>query len=178
MSISRLWVRISKCSRESLSTCGPRMTQKRRMCVGRGTGPATLAPVRSAVSTICPVEVSSILWSNAFRMILTFCLACIRLLHMAPVCIIAPGKSFQKLNPKSCAESAPGTPADLLEQGSEQPLGNRLIVAKLHCVGGPPLCNRSKRCGVGERFSEGNRGANRLNPFLSFNGPDLRPSGP
>ena len=40
-------------------------------------------PVRSAVSTIWPVERSSILWSNAFRMILTFCLACIRLLQPA-----------------------------------------------------------------------------------------------
>ena len=27
MSISRLWVRISKCSRESLYLCGERMTQ-------------------------------------------------------------------------------------------------------------------------------------------------------
>jgi hypothetical protein len=56
------------------------MTQKRRMWVGSGTGPAILAPVLSAVSTICSVEVSSILWSNALRMILTFCLVTI-LLH-------------------------------------------------------------------------------------------------
>src|SRR3990170_3387780 len=43
MSMSRLWVLISNCSRESLSTCGPRMTVKRSIRVGKGIGPATLA---------------------------------------------------------------------------------------------------------------------------------------
>src|SRR5680860_1762271 len=52
MSIRRLWVRISKCSRESLSLNGPRITQKTFFSVGRGTGPDMVAPVRSAVSTI------------------------------------------------------------------------------------------------------------------------------
>src|SRR5262249_49863583 len=34
MSSRRLWIRISKCSRESLSTCGDRTTQNRRTSVG------------------------------------------------------------------------------------------------------------------------------------------------
>ena len=50
MSISRLWVRISKCSRESLYLCGERMTQYTFFSVGSGTGPTTLAPVRMTVS--------------------------------------------------------------------------------------------------------------------------------
>src|SRR5690606_37519197 len=44
MSISRLWVRISKCSRESLYLCGERMTQYTFFSVGSGTGPTTRAP--------------------------------------------------------------------------------------------------------------------------------------
>src|SRR5271154_34266 len=52
MSISRLCVRISKCSRESLSLNGERITQYTFFSVGSGTGPETLAPVRVAVSTI------------------------------------------------------------------------------------------------------------------------------
>src|ERR1017187_10709818 len=52
MSIRRLWVRISKCSRESLSLNGERITQYTFFSVGSGTGPDTLAPVRVAVSTI------------------------------------------------------------------------------------------------------------------------------
>ena len=56
----RLWVRISNCSRESLSMCGERITVNRLMCVGSGTGPATAAPVRSAASTIWVADWSSI----------------------------------------------------------------------------------------------------------------------
>src|SRR5205823_13681560 len=52
MSISRLCVRISKCSRESLYLCGERITQYTFFSVGSGTGPATDAPVRVTVSTI------------------------------------------------------------------------------------------------------------------------------
>ncbi len=52
MSIRRLCVRISKCSRESLSLNGERITQYTFFSVGSGTGPDTLAPVRVAVSTI------------------------------------------------------------------------------------------------------------------------------
>src|SRR5690625_8041903 len=59
IAISRLWVRISKCSRLSLSAKGPRRTQKRRVRVGRGTGPAHFAAVRRSVSTI----LVSLVWS-------------------------------------------------------------------------------------------------------------------
>ena len=52
MSINRLCVRISKCSRESLSLNGERITQYTFFSVGSGTGPETVAPVRVAVSTI------------------------------------------------------------------------------------------------------------------------------
>ncbi len=55
-SISRLWVRISKCSCESLSTNGERITVYRSIRVGSGTGPATFAPVLSAVSTILEAD--------------------------------------------------------------------------------------------------------------------------
>src|ERR1700691_1312220 len=48
----RLCVRISKCSRGFLSTCGERLTVKRSIRVGSGIGPATRPPVRRMVSTI------------------------------------------------------------------------------------------------------------------------------
>src|SRR3954463_16835317 len=67
MSISRLCVRISKCSRESLSLNGERITQYTFFSVGRGTGPDTVAPVRVAVSTISFAAVSMAEWSYAFR---------------------------------------------------------------------------------------------------------------
>src|SRR5581483_10468067 len=67
MSISRLWVRISKCSRESLSLNGERITQYTFCSVGSGTGPATVAPVRVAVSTISFAAVSIAVWSYDFR---------------------------------------------------------------------------------------------------------------
>src|SRR5206468_3211719 len=46
MSISRLCVRISKCSRESLSLNGLRITVNTFFSVGSGTGPVMVAPVR------------------------------------------------------------------------------------------------------------------------------------
>ena len=49
---SRLWVRISKCSCESLSMKVERRIVNLSILVGKGTGPTTRAPVRSAVSTI------------------------------------------------------------------------------------------------------------------------------
>src|SRR6266496_156077 len=67
MSISRLCVRISKCSRESLYLCGERMTQYTYFSVGSGTGPATRAPVRVTVSTILRADWSMISWSYALR---------------------------------------------------------------------------------------------------------------
>src|SRR4029077_4797988 len=69
ISISRLCVRISNCSRDFLSTCGDRSTVQRLIVVGRGIGPATSAPVRFAVSTISRVDWSRILWSYAFNRI-------------------------------------------------------------------------------------------------------------
>src|SRR5205814_6995959 len=59
MSIRRLCVRTSKCSRESLSLKGLRITQYTFFSVGRGTGPVMVAPVRWAVSTIDCAERSS-----------------------------------------------------------------------------------------------------------------------
>src|SRR3984957_11193137 len=67
MSISRLCVRISKCSRESLSLNGERITQYTFFSVGSGTGPETLAPVRVAVSTISFAADSIAEVSYAFR---------------------------------------------------------------------------------------------------------------
>ena len=51
-SSSRLWVRISNCSRDFLSICGDRRTVNRSIRVGSGMGPRTRAPVRFAVLTI------------------------------------------------------------------------------------------------------------------------------
>src|SRR5215207_3932251 len=59
MSISRLWVRISNCSRDFLSTCGERKTVHLFFDVGSGIGPARRAPVLLAVSTISAVDWSS-----------------------------------------------------------------------------------------------------------------------
>src|SRR3954469_8399072 len=74
MSMSRLCVRISKCSCESLSLNGERMTAYTFFSVGRGTGPETLAPVRVAVSTISLAAVSIAEWSYALRrMRILFC---------------------------------------------------------------------------------------------------------
>src|SRR5205814_9757979 len=56
MSIRRLCVLISNCSRDFLSTCGERRTVHLFFTVGNGIGPATRAPVRFAVSTISVVD--------------------------------------------------------------------------------------------------------------------------
>src|SRR5882724_87891 len=70
MSIKRLCVRTSNCSRLFLSTCGPRRTVYLRIEVGSGIGPATRAPVRRAVSTMSVVDLSNSWWSKAFSLIL------------------------------------------------------------------------------------------------------------
>src|SRR5213079_350025 len=75
MSTSRLWVRISNCSRLSLSMNGERRTVNFSMRVGSGTGPATSAPVRWAVSTIWAADWSRSRWSYALRRILIRCFA-------------------------------------------------------------------------------------------------------
>src|SRR6185437_7475124 len=59
MSINRLCVRISKCSRESLSLNGDRITQYTFFSVGSGTGPVMVAPVRWAVSTMSRADLST-----------------------------------------------------------------------------------------------------------------------
>src|SRR5439155_6984236 len=56
MSSSRLWVRISNCSRLFLSMCGERSTVNFSIRVGSGIGPRTCAPVRLAVLTISLVD--------------------------------------------------------------------------------------------------------------------------
>src|SRR5262245_8131610 len=66
ISSSRLWVRISNCSRLFLSICGERFTVNFSILVGSGIGPRTSAPVRLAVLTISFVEASRTRWSNAF----------------------------------------------------------------------------------------------------------------
>src|SRR3954468_11690259 len=72
MSMRRLCVRTSKCSRESLSLNGPRITQETFFSVGRGTGPVIVAPLLCAVSTICWADRSSCWWSSPFRRIRIF----------------------------------------------------------------------------------------------------------
>ena len=52
MSITRLCVFSSNCSRDFLSTCGERSTVQRCVFVGSGIGPDTCAPVFSAVRTM------------------------------------------------------------------------------------------------------------------------------
>src|SRR3990172_358703 len=63
MSMRRLCVRISNCSPESLSTNGDLLTVNFLISVGRGIGPATDTPVRSAASTICSADWSRMRWS-------------------------------------------------------------------------------------------------------------------
>ena len=67
MSMSRLCVRISKCSCESLSLNGDRITAYTCFSVGSGTGPETVAPVRVAVLTISRAAVSMADVSYALR---------------------------------------------------------------------------------------------------------------
>src|SRR6266850_6461225 len=59
ISSTRLWVRISNCSRDFLSICGERLTVNFSIPVGSGIGPRTCAPVRLAVLTISLVDESS-----------------------------------------------------------------------------------------------------------------------
>src|SRR5690242_15774357 len=92
ISIKRLCVRISNCSRDFLSTCGERSTVQRLIVVGRGIGPATSAPVRFAVSTISRVDWSRMRWSNAFKRIriLSPCLMCFLFVSYSTISVTAP----------------------------------------------------------------------------------------
>src|SRR2546428_1060047 len=69
MSISRLWVFSSNCSRLFLSMCGLRSTVHSCRFVGSGMGPDTCAPVFSAVRTMSAAAWSMSAWSNALRRI-------------------------------------------------------------------------------------------------------------
>src|SRR6478609_7622982 len=73
MSMSRLCVRISKCSNESLYLCGERITAYTFFSVGSGTGPTTRAPVLVTVSTMRRAEASIASWSYAFNRMRIFC---------------------------------------------------------------------------------------------------------
>src|SRR5690606_33839565 len=68
MSITLLWVRVSRCSGGPWSANGLGSSRKRGRRVGSGTGPATLAPVRLTVSTILVAELSRLRWSNALSL--------------------------------------------------------------------------------------------------------------
>src|SRR5207249_2762685 len=67
MSISRLCVFSSNCSRLFLSMCGLRSTVHSCRLVGSGIGPETCAPVFSAVRTMSAAAWSISAWSNALR---------------------------------------------------------------------------------------------------------------
>ena len=73
VSIIRLCVLNSKCSRDFLWTCGERRTQYIRLFVGKGIGPATLASVLFAVSTILSEATSILFCSFAFIQTLILC---------------------------------------------------------------------------------------------------------
>src|SRR5205809_766170 len=106
MSSRRLWVRISNCSRDFLSTCGERFTVKRSMWVGSGMGPATRPPVRRTVSTISRTDWSSSRWSYAFRRmrILSFMpVAYSKILVTTPAPTVFPPSRMAKRSPSSMA---------------------------------------------------------------------------
>src|SRR3989339_1058976 len=63
MSIIRLCTRNSNCSRAVLWTNVERLTVYFLCSVGNGIGPTISAPFRTAVSTICLIELSISLWS-------------------------------------------------------------------------------------------------------------------
>src|SRR2546428_600114 len=67
MSMSRLCVFSSNCSRLFLSMCGLRSTVHSCRLVGSGMGPETCAPVFSAVRTMSAAAWSISAWSNALR---------------------------------------------------------------------------------------------------------------
>src|SRR5699024_5089811 len=73
MSIRRLCVRISKCSRESLYLWGERITQNTFFSVGSGTGPTTVAPALETVSTSSRAALSITSWSYDLTRMRIFC---------------------------------------------------------------------------------------------------------
>ena len=71
-SITLLCVLVSKCSRESLFTCGERKTQKMRLFVGNGIGPLIRASVAVAASMILSHAACMCVVSKDFKRILIF----------------------------------------------------------------------------------------------------------
>src|SRR5699024_11711594 len=59
--------------RLSLYLCGDRMTQNTFFSVGNGTGPTTVAPARSTVSTTLRAELSMTSWSQDLSRMRIFC---------------------------------------------------------------------------------------------------------
>src|SRR5579863_4213173 len=103
MSSTRLWVRISNCSRDFLSICGERLTVNFSILVGSGIGPRTRAPVRFAVFTISLVDWSSTRWSYARRRILMF--------WLSPTMFLVPGRFVRLLQDLGDDAGADGTAA-------------------------------------------------------------------
>src|SRR5262249_14531735 len=105
MSRSRLWVRISNCSRDFLSTCGDRSTQYLLILVGKGIGPATLALVRRAVSTISAADWSRSLWSYALSRMRIFGIVMFysMILVTTPAPTVRPPSRMAKRSPSSQA---------------------------------------------------------------------------
>src|SRR5262245_53746987 len=107
MSMSRLCVRISKCSRLSLYLCGDLMTQKTFFSVGSGTGPAILAPVRVTVSTILRAELSMTSWSYAFSRMRIFCPAIVLLSSFEPCGRVSGPPGFSDPRGRVCRVPRP-----------------------------------------------------------------------
>src|SRR3954453_968798 len=121
MSISRLCVRISKCSRLSLYLWGDRMTTTTFFSVGSGTGPTTWAPARVTVSTIFRAELSRPAWSYDFSRMRIFCPAMdSSALVRAPCCVAhaVRGWSSGRFPPRPFRRDAIRT-AVLLSHGVE-----------------------------------------------------------
>src|SRR5687767_5324039 len=152
ISMSRLCVRISSCSCESLSMKGDLMTENFSILVGRGTGPATSAPVRSAVSTICTADWSSILWSNAFRRILIFCFAAILLSCSCASLFLRTCQTWVRANTRLALTI--NLCFCLLHQFPGNLLGHFLVVVKLERRGRTSLGHRAEVGSVPEEVSQ------------------------
>src|SRR5688572_24413806 len=137
MSKSRLWVRISNCSRLFLSTWGERLTVKRSILVGNGIGPRTCAPVRFAVFTISLVELSRIRWSKALSRIRMFW-PCMVLSPTAKP--LSPSRLLQNLDDDASADGsaafADGEAQLLFHRDRHDQLDlDRHVVARHHHLG-------------------------------------------
>src|SRR5918994_3000362 len=122
MSIRRLCVRISKCSWESLSLKGERITAYTFFSVGSGTGPDTVAPVRVAVSTISLAAVSMAEESYAFkRMRILFCWAVATFCPVLSVFCEGSGLACRALGALKAGPGARGPPSMVVSDFGRQP---------------------------------------------------------